>query len=127
MDNFIMKLYFNTIFIFRKDYRLDDNNGLLQALKSSMNVIPIFIFTPEQLINNKFKSDNCVQFMVESLQDLDNSLRDKGSKLFYFFGQPHKVIHKIIQSINIDAVFVNQDYSPYSKKRDQKIKRVCDI
>ena len=122
----MVKVYNKSIFIFRRDHRLDDNIGLIEALNKSIHVIPIFIFTPEQLINNKFKSDNCVQFMIESLEDLDKQLKKKGSRLFYFFGKPCEVVDKIVKKMDVNAVFVNRDYTPYSKIRDEKIKEVCD-
>jgi len=41
----------NTIFIFRRDYRIDDNPALLECIKHSIKnkttIIPIFIFTEE--------------------------------------------------------------------------------
>jgi len=121
-----MKEYMKSIFIFRRDYRLNDNIGLLEALAKSIEVIPIFIFTPEQLVNNPYKSDNAVQFMIESLEDLDEQLKNKGSRLFYFFGKPNEVLTKVIKSANADAVFVNRDYTPYSKKRDESLEKVCE-
>ena len=54
-----MKEFINSIFIFRRDLRLDDNIALLECLKKSIIVIPFFIFTPEQLIKNEYKSDKC--------------------------------------------------------------------
>jgi len=120
-----MPKYNKSIFIFRRDLRLNDNMGLINALKSSKTVIPIFIFTPEQLVRNPFKSNNCVQFMVESLEDLNKRLRKKKSKLFYFYGKVNSVIDKIVKRENVDAVFVNMDYTPYSIKRDKGIEKVC--
>jgi deoxyribodipyrimidine photo-lyase len=118
-------MYKNSIFIFRRSLRLEDNIGLLNALKLSEKVIPIFIFTPEQLIKNPYKSDNAVQFMIESLEELNMELKKKKSKLFYFFGQSHEVIKKIIKNYDINAVFVNKDYTPYSITRDKKIENIC--
>ena len=118
--------YNTSIFIFRKDYRLQDNTGLIQALRMSKVVIPIFIFSPEQISNNSYASSNAIQFMVESLIELDNELRHKvNSRLFYFFGKPHEMIKKILKHKIIDAIFVNMDYTPYSKLRDEKIKKIC--
>ncbi len=122
-----MKKYNKTIFIFRKDYRLQDNIGLIMALQLSKIVIPVFILTPEQLINNKYKSDNAVQFMIESLIELDNDLRQKAnSRLFFFMGKPHEVIQNIFKNEIIDTVIVNKDYTPYSKIRDAKINKICE-
>jgi len=122
-----MKEYNTSIFIFRRDFHLDDNIGLINALQKSEVVIPIFILTPEQLIKNKYKSDNCVQFMMESLDDLNAHLHKKNSKLFFFFDTPHIILHKILQSNDeIDAVFLNRDYTPYSKERDLKLQKICE-
>lgn len=122
------KLYNRVIFIFRRDLRLEDNTGLINALKTSKSVVPIFIFVKEQVKNNVYKSNNCVQFMVESLYNLDDSLRKKGSKLYYFYGKPHSVIDSLLKDdkLDIDAVFINKDYTPYSVERDLNIKKVCD-
>lgn len=117
---------FNTsIFIFRRDFRLNDNIGLIRALKESKVVIPIFIFTPEQLIKNKYKSDNAVQFMIESLEELDKDLKAKNSRLFYFYGPSYKILDKLISKVKADAVYVNMDYTVYSKERDDKLNEVC--
>ena len=125
---YIMKKYNKSLFIFRKDYRLYDNTALIASLQKSKTVIPVFIFTPEQLIKNEYKSNNCIQFMIESLTDLDNELRQNtNSRLFYFFGEPSKIIKKILESLVIDAIFTNRDYTPYSKNRDENINNICLI
>ncbi|MFC1842949.1 cryptochrome/photolyase family protein [Candidatus Dependentiae bacterium] len=119
-------MYKKSIFIFRRSLRISDNMGLLKALKLSKKVVPIFIFTPEQILKNSYKSDNAVQFMVESLSELDKELKKKDSKLFYFFGKPHEVVKDLIKNNKIEAVFANVDYTPYSISRDKKICKVCE-
>ena len=111
------------IFIFRRDLRIADNLGLLFACKKSKHVIPIFIFTPEQIKKNKFKSDNAIQFMIESLQDLNKSLKNK---LTLYFGEQDKIIEKLLKKDQeIDGVVFNTDYTPYAIKRDNDIVKVC--
>ena len=68
-----------TLFIFRRDYRIIDNKGLDFAMSNFKNIIPIFIFTPEQAIKskNEFFSDNSFQFLCESLKELDTDLKKK--------------------------------------------------
>lgn len=122
-----MNKYNKSIFIFRRDFRLYDNIGLINCLKSSNYVIPIFILTPEQLVNNRYKSNNCVQFMIESLINLNNQLNKYNSKLYYFYGKPNLIIKDLLtQDAKINAVFVNMDYTKYSVERDNNIKDVCD-
>ena len=113
------------LFIFRRDFRLYDNKGLIEALKNNDYVLPIFIMTPVQLTKNKYKSDNCVQFMFESLLDLEEQLAEKGGKLYYFYGEPDKIIGKLIKETRTTKVYVNMDYTGYSIKRDKKIENIC--
>ena len=115
-----------SIFIFRRSFRLHDNTGLINSLKESKKVIPIFIFTPEQIKKNSFKSHNAVQFMIESLEELNLELKKKKSKLYFFYGKQHKVISKLKKNLDIDAVYVNKDYTPYAVKRDKLIKKTCE-
>jgi len=117
-------MYKKSIFIFTRDFRLEDNIGLYHALKLSEKVIPIFIFTPEQIVKNPYKSETAVQFMVESLQELNVELRKLGSKLFYFFGTYEHVLKKLIKN-KIDAIFINKDYTPYAKKREKNLENIC--
>ena len=118
-------MYQNSIFIFRRDFRLTDNSGLIEALENSKNVIPIFIFTPEQIDKNPYKSDNAIQFMIESLTELENKIKKKNGQLYYFYGKQDKIISKIIKNNNIDAIYFNKDWTPYAIKRDEKINKLC--
>lgn len=118
-------MYDTSLFIFRRDLRLYDNTALIEALKNSKKVIPVFIFTPTQLTKNKLKSSNCVQFMIESLKELNDELKKKGGKLYYFFDEPDVALKNILSEKNIDAVYVNRDYTLYSKKRDNKLEKIC--
>jgi deoxyribodipyrimidine photo-lyase len=120
-----MKLYDKTIFIFRRDYRLNDNIGLIKCLLHSKIVIPIFIFTPEQIDNNIFKSNNAVQFMIESLIDLDKQLKKCDTHLYMFYGDNITILKNILKQINYDCIFFNKDYTPYSLERDSNIKKFC--
>lgn len=119
------KKFQKALFLFRRDLRLEDNTGLIFALQSSETVIPAFIFTPEQIEKNPFKSDHCLKFMIESLEDLENQLKEKGDKLFFFKGKPDEVVTQCIRELAIDAVIVNRDYTPYSQQRDNKLEEVC--
>ncbi|MEX0849627.1 MAG: deoxyribodipyrimidine photo-lyase [Candidatus Dependentiae bacterium] len=113
-------------FIFHRDLRLHDNTGLLAACNESKAVIPIFVFTPEQIgKNNKYRSDNAIQFMIESLQDLQQRVENRNGKLYLFHDELEHVVTKLIKKEKIDAVFTNKDYTPYAKKRDQNLEKLC--
>lgn len=110
-------MYENSLFIFRRDLRYIDNIGLINACKNSINVYTIFIFTPEQVKKNNYKSDRSVLFMIESLQNLKKNIPN----LHLFYGTNEDVLKNIFKNININCIFYNKDYTPYSKYRDNII------
>lgn len=115
-----------SLFIFRRDLRLVDNIGLIYAMTNYENIIPIFIFTPEQVTNkNKYKSNNAIQFMIESLEELDETLKKSKSKLHVFYGDNITELKKIIKKIEIQAIIFNKDYTIYAQKRDKDIETLC--
>lgn len=115
-----------SLFIFRRDLRLNDNTGLLAALKNSEQVLPCFIFDPRQVEEkNVYRSTNCVQFMIESLQDLDAALHKKEAYLYTLYGTAEKVAEELLKKLPIDAVYINKDYTPFSCLRDQALENIC--
>ncbi len=120
-----MNKFKRSLFIFHRDLRLEDNTGLIHALKSSERVIPCFIFTPEQIEHNPYKGEKCLNFMLEALYDLELQLNTKGGKLYFFRGKTHEIVEKCIEKLGVDAVYSNRDYTPYSVQRDKKIESVC--
>jgi len=117
----------NGLFIFRRDFRIIDNNGLNLLNERCKNIYTIFIFTPEQVgSGNKYKSDNCVQFMIESLQDLASQISKNGGQLYTFYGHNEKVVAECIKAWDINVVCFNLDITPYAKERDTKIVSLCE-
>lgn len=122
-----MALFENGLFIFRRDLRIIDNKGLNLLNEKCKNIYTIFIFTPEQVgSSNKFKSDNSVQFMIESLEDLSKEISKNGGHLFTFYGKNDKVVADCIKAFDINIVCFNLDYSPYAKERDADIIKLCE-
>lgn len=116
------------IFIFRRDLRKQDNvglNTLLKAWTQDDPILPIFIFDPVQINSskNKYFSHNAVQFMHESLKELSSSLY---SMLHCFHGPVVDVLDMLFRELpNIKDVTVNEDYTPFSRKRDASIAKLC--
>ncbi len=117
----------NGLFIFRRDLRIVDNNSLNLLNDLCENIYTIFIFTPEQVgSGNKYKSDNSVQFMIESLEDLKKDVKSQGGELMTFYGHNNKVIEDCIKALDINVVSFNLDITPYAKKRDEDIMKMCN-
>lgn len=123
-----MPLYNNGLFIFTRDLRIQDNNGLSCALSSCRHVYTSFFFTPEQVSDrlNKYKSSNAVQFMIESLISLQKSIKSThNGKLLTLYGAPDDCLKNLITRIDLDAIFINKDVTKYAKTRFDKLKTVC--
>ena len=125
------------IFIFRRDLRLNDNLGLIKLIRqmgtNTNIIIPIFILDKYQIKitskNEHYFSNNVVQFMCESLIDLNNQFEIYGSKLRIFYGEPSKIVSTLIKWIitnyqtNPSDIYLsyNCDYSNYAVSRDTSI------
>lgn len=108
-----------SLFIFRRDFRIVDNTALNYCYKNSDKIIAIFIFTPEQVTKkNTYKSNNAIQFMIESLKNINVTVN-------YCYGDYLKVIHFFVKKYNINNIYTNTDYTPYAIKRDQLINKLC--
>lgn len=113
------------LFLFRRDLRIEDNTALIYASKLCQQILPCFIFDPRQVENNPYRSDFAVQFMKESIEDLQKQLINIGGKLYLFYGKPDDTLQKILRITRFDALFINRDYTPFSKKRDGDLKTFC--
>lgn len=116
------------IFIFRRDLRIEDNTTLNFLNEKSEKILPIFIFDPVQVDpkKNKYFSDNCVQFMCESLEDLRKSIKDRGGELNIFEGDVIDVLRELIEENDVVSIGCNKDYTPFSNERDNRIRLLCE-
>lgn len=120
-----MKKYNKSLFIFRRDYRINDNTTLIELAKNSEGVIPIFIFTPTQINDkkNSYKSHNAVKFLTESLEELNHELNNS---LRIYYGDEYDIIRKLlIANPDINCIGFNKDYTKYSINRDTKIAKIA--
>jgi deoxyribodipyrimidine photo-lyase len=111
------------IFIHHRDLRYIDNTSLIEQIQNEGNITPIFIFDPKQIDKtvNKYFSDNLVQFMVESLENLQTDYKKKQGYLYTFRGKYIKILESINKKTPINSIGFNYDYSPYALSRDNTI------
>ena len=120
------------IHIFHRDLRLHDNSALrlwehYHGHEKDATILPIFIFTPAQVDTrkNKFFSSNSVQFMLDSLKDLDEQLKGEGATLHCFYGDTVKVLEKLKPHIPLAGIIENYDYTPFAKARTAAVAGFC--
>lgn len=112
-----------TLFWFRRDLRLDDNVGLYHALISKYPVLPLFIFD-EAILDSLPKNDARVNFIHESLSNINAELLKIGSSLLIKKGKTMDVWQSLLNEFDVKEVFFNKDYEPYAIKRDLAI---CEV
>lgn len=120
-----MPRYQKTLFIFRRDLRLQDNTALNQALSQSQQVIASFIFDPQQIQPHPYQSQPALVFMLESLASLQDEFAQLHANLALFYAAPELVIAQLFTEQNIEAVYLNRDYTPFSRQRDEKMIQLC--
>lgn len=108
------------VFWFRRDLRLDDNTGLINALNSGLRVLPLFIFDTN-ITEELPVDDHRISFIYDTLESLNNELMKGGGSLCVQKGDPLIIWEKLIHEYEIESVFLNKDYEPYAIERDEKI------
>lgn len=114
-----------SIFWFRRDLRIKDNNGFLNALLGKEKVLPIFIFDIN-ILKNLNKDDARVSFISSRIKKLKKIFLSKNSDILVLKGDPEKVFEELLEKYNVVNIYTNNDYEPYAKKRDIKIKELIE-
>lgn len=109
------------IFWFRRDFRLDDNCGLSEALSYGLKVLPVFIYDTGILDKLEDKSDKRVDYFHRALKGMNEELKKHKSGITTFKGKPMEAFKKLTKDFDIGTVFCNEDYEPGAIQRDQEI------
>jgi deoxyribodipyrimidine photo-lyase len=106
-----------SIWWIRRDIRLSDNPALHEALKHGP-VIPVFILDPHLLQRTPARRQ---AFLFGGLRELDAELQKRGSALTIRHGQPERELLNLIIETGAQAIYAEQDYTPYALARDEQI------
>ena len=109
------------LFWHRRDIRISDNKGLYEALISSHQVIPVFVFD-SNILSELPDNDRRVNFIYDQLMEVRASYQAHGGDILIQQGNPIQVIPELCASLGCSAVYTNSDYEPYAISRDQQIK-----
>ena len=121
-----MKQQFATgLMWFRRDLRVDDNAALFEALRSCRQVHCVFVFDT-QILDPLPRADRRVEFIRESLVDLDESLRNLAGHaeagLIVCHGIASTEVPKLAKAVHAEAVFTAHDYEPSAIARDAQVR-----
>ena len=100
---------------FRRDLRIGDHPALLEAIKGSDEIVPLFILDKQQIEEAGAK---LLAYMGQSLRALDESL---GNKLHIIEGDQVEVLKDLIARYNVKEVHISDEYERYGAARDARV------
>jgi deoxyribodipyrimidine photo-lyase len=112
---------------FKTDLRLHDNETLVKAIEQSDEIVPVYCFDESHFKTTEFgfqKTGNFrAQFLLESLQDLDENLRAIGSGLLIVRGKPEFELYKVAQKYNAQKLFAKKEVAYEEKQTEERAEK----
>ena len=103
-----------SILWFRQDLRLHDNEALVEAVRNSDELIPVYIFNPDQFVaQTEYGTSKTgmarTKFLVESVIDLRKQLNSFGSDLIVRIGKPEEILLALATQHKAHYVYCNRE------------------
>ena len=103
------------IVLFTRDLRVHDNPALHAACDECEHVVPLFVL--DDTVLARFGAPNRVAFLLESLRDLDRSLRERGAALVVRRGD----VAREVSRLGVSRVYLAEDVSTYARGRERDL------
>jgi deoxyribodipyrimidine photo-lyase len=116
-----MSRYVSSLCWFRRDLRTEDHAALHAALTASARVFCAFVFDTEILDKLPERRDRRVEFIRESVAELQRALQALGGGLEIVHGPARSEVPRLAAELGVDAVFANHDYDPAAIARDKEV------
>ena len=114
-----------SIVLFTRDLRLHDHPALTAAAHSSDRVVPAFVID-NVLISGRSGTPNRLAFLLEALEDLDRSLRRRGTRLVLRHGEVVSEAIGLARETGAKAIYLSEDVSEYARGRQRRLERECE-
>ncbi|MCS7466203.1 DASH family cryptochrome [Stieleria sp. ICT_E10.1] len=114
---------------FRNDLRLHDHPPLVQACRDAQreggSVLPIYVLDPRSFAKTSFGFDRVgphrIRFLRQALHDLSENLDAAGSRLHLFVGHPERLLPKLIESLDVAAVYFHREIAPEENSIQERV------
>lgn len=103
---------------FRQDLRLHDNEALCDAISSTDEVLPVYIFDERAFLGQTHQfgfpktGAHRAQFIIDSVQHLRKALKAIGSNLIVRVGRPEEILFELAGKVKSNWVFCNRERTP---------------
>ncbi|MEX1217658.1 MAG: deoxyribodipyrimidine photo-lyase [Acidimicrobiales bacterium] len=103
---------------FRRDLRLDDNPAWAAATSEHDLVTALFVVDP---VLYERASSRRISRLFGDVKALDASLTRNGGRLLVRIGDPRVMVPAEAKRLDISAIHVNRDVTPYATDRDMQV------
>ncbi|MEV6314034.1 deoxyribodipyrimidine photo-lyase [Streptomyces sp. NPDC051776] len=114
-----------SVVLFTSDLRLHDHPPLLAALRSSDDVVPLFV-RDDGIAATGFDAPNRRAFLADCLADLDRGLRDRGGRLVVRSGDVVDQVGKVAAETGARDVHIAAGVSGYAQRRETRLREALD-
>ena len=102
------------LYWFRNDLRLHDNEGFVRATEHADQVLPVFVFDPRLFTAHprlEFRKTGVFRanFLIECVEDLRQSLQNRGADLIVRVGNPADVLAELAKEASATAVYASKE------------------
>ena len=108
---------------FRRDLRLDDNPAWAAATASCDEVVALFVLD-QRLLDRAGPHRRA--HLLAALASLDHDLADHGGRLHLRLGDARSVVPEVVAAVGAEAIWWNDDVSPWSRRRDEAVTAALD-
>jgi deoxyribodipyrimidine photo-lyase len=113
------------VVLFTRDLRVRDQPALAAAAREAERVVPLFVLD-EALLRGSCGSPNRLSFLLDSLRDLDRSLRDRGGRLVVRRGDPVDEALRLAGECGAEAIHLSDDAGAYARRRRERLAAACE-
>ena len=116
----------NTALIwYRNDLRTADHLGLKKAVESGRKVVACYTFNPKHYHTHPWgfkKTDRFrAQFLIESVQALQQALKSLNISLIIDTKTPEKVLPEWIKKYNVKEIYLQHEWTEEEKKEEKAV------
>ncbi|HLN58961.1 MAG TPA: deoxyribodipyrimidine photo-lyase [Thermoanaerobaculia bacterium] len=110
-----------------KDLRVADHAPLRDAAEAG-EVIPLFVLDPYFFAPARARQlPRRIQFLLDSLRELEANLADRGSRLLVIAGKSVEVVPRLARKWNVDRVAAHRRVEPLGRERDRRVREAPGV
>lgn len=110
-----------------KDLRLSDHPALVSAL-ASQELLPLFVLDPGSVSPERARqAPHHVQFLLDSVAALEQSIAARGSRLLLASGESHAVIAELTRRWNVERVVAMAWAWPRGRELERRVRAATPV